>query len=481
MCHPLTVLALAGASLSLVSCSTQPRRVRPGVDAPVVLDGDVGEWSPGVVASGDAGWIYLRFRVEGAHQTLQASDETLAILLDTDADAATGRRLDSPAPASTLGTDLRVELSSPDRATGAPGVGVRVIRGDTGAEAPHASTGFSFAPTYASDWYEARLSRAGLAGMGIPSSSAIRGLLVLSDASGALLGWSDPFEAALPPAAPARPLADIDLPAKPASAIRVVSWNVLRGTPMTNPGPFARVLRVLDPDVVLVQEWTAEPADVERWFNAALPLPDGEAWEVRATMGWGVAVVSRHPIEPLGHDELRIDGSDAPVRMAGALVQTPLGVAAVASVHLKCCGSSGSEEDQVRLRESGEINRSLREALSIEPVRVRLAAGDMNLVGSRPPLDALASGLDSDGSDLTPADARVLGDASYSTWRDDASPFTPGRLDWALVGDDGASVVRAFVLDTGALADSALARAGLDRGDTEASDHKPLVVDLRPR
>jgi endonuclease/exonuclease/phosphatase family metal-dependent hydrolase len=249
---------------------------------------------------------------------------------------------------------------------------------------------------------------------------------------------------------------------------------------MEDPGPFARVLRVLDPDVVLLQEWTSRPHEIAAWLNASVPLESGE-WSVRMTEGWGVAVASRHPVQPLGHEELYLDGEEDAIRFAGALVDTPLGYLAASSVHLKCCGASGSSEDHARISEAGAINRSLSEALAVEPVGMRVIAGDFNLVGSRPPIDVMRNGLDADGSDLEIADARVLGDAAYMTWRDDANPFTPGRLDFTLVGDAGAEIVRAFVLDTRGLSDRALDAAGLDRTDSAASDHMPLVVDLRPR
>lgn len=165
----------------------------------------------------------------------------------------------------------------------------------------------------------------------------------------------------------------------------------------------------------------------------------------------------------------------------GALIDSPMGYLAASSVHLKCCGSSGSAEDQARISEAGAINRSLTEALEVEPVAMRVIAGDLNLVGSRPPIDVLRSGLDADGSDLEIADARVLGDQAYHTWREDGNAFTPGRLDYMLVGEGGARVVRSFVLDARVLSDAALGAAGLDRSDADASDHLPMVVDLQPR
>ncbi len=485
--HPSWCRALAGVFVLLVlaGCtgSDGPRGpVVPVLVQPVVLDGDVDEWPPSVVMTSDQWWIYLRWKVAGPSQTLQASTEPLSLWLDLDTNPATGLRPDSPRGATRFGVDLAIEFSP--MGDDGPGRGVRLTgHGDDGDwELAHQEIGFSFAPTYAGEWYEGRISRAGLARVGLPAPRAgglMTGMLVLRDSTGKILGQSEPFEAEAVASSRNLPRADLRLPPKPTSGIRVVSWNVLRGKPMEDAGPFARVLKVLDPDVVLVQEWNSSPREIAAWFNASVPLEEGQ-WEVRTTGGWGVAVVSRFPLEPFGHDELYLDGEEDAVRYAGALINTPVGYLAAASVHLKCCGSSGSDEDQQRISEAGAINRSMLEALTIEPVPMRIIAGDLNLVGSRPPLDVLRNGLDTDGSDLEIADARVLGDAAYITWRDDGNAFTPGRLDYAVYSGSALRQARAFVLDARVLSDRALEIAGLDKADTDASDHLPMVIDLMP-
>ncbi len=429
-------------------------------------------------------WLYVRWKVTGEAKTPQASDESLAIWFDLDTNPATGHRPDAPRGASQLGVDLMIELSPPAADGSGLGVGSRVIANtSTGSnEISHSQIEFSFAPTYANEWYEGRIARHTLAELGLPvpqGGDPITSMFVLRERTGAVVGSSQPIEVEATVASPTPPRADLRLPPRPREGLRVVSWNVWRAKPMEDPGPFARVLRVLDPDVLLLQEWTSRPSKIAAWLNASVPLDEGE-WSVRMAEGWGVAVASRYPLEPLGHDELYLDGAEDPVRFVGALVDTPLGYLAAASVHLKCCGSSGSPEDQTRISEAGMINRSLSEALAIEPVSMRIIAGDLNLVGSRPPLDVLRNGLDADGSDLEIADARDLGDSAYITWREDGNVFTPGRLDYAVYSGSAVRTARTFVLDARLLSDRALAIAGLDRSDADASDHLPLVVDLIP-
>jgi hypothetical protein len=412
----LCVLAGASAALTMAACSggardDGPRVAAPTLVQPIVLDGDIGEWAPSVVLTSDPWWIYLRWKVSGEARTLQSSDESLAIWLDLDTNPATGLRPGTPAAATQLGVDLSIEFSPPKADGSGLGYGCRVTTPNAGGatEVPHGAIEFAFAPTYAGEWYEGRISRRGLAGLGLPDSSLATAMLVLRDSTGRSLGSSDPFEAELMPASATEPRADIRIPAAPGRGGSVWCRGMCgRARPMEEPGPFARVLKVLEPDVLLLQEWTSTEREIAAWLNASLPLEEGE-WTVRTTVGWGVAVASRFPLEPLGHEELYLDGEEHAVRFAGALVSTPLGYLAASSVHLKCCGSSGSPEDQMRISEAGAINRSLAEALSMEPAPLRIIGGDLNLVGSRPPLDVLRNGLDADGSDLEIADARDLG------------------------------------------------------------------------
>jgi len=175
-------------------------------------------------------------------------------------------------------------------------------------------------------------------------------------------------------------------------------------------------------------------------------------------------------------------GSEEPdVRFVGAIITTPAGDIAAGSMHLKCCGTAGSSEDIKRISQAGTINSAMQTALGGGTPKVRVFGGDLNLVGSRTPLETLCSGLDADSSALVPAMPIVLGDTSTMTWLDDPSGFPPGRLDYVTYSDSSAEVVNAFVLDTRLLSIQSLARVGLDSADSAGSDHLPVVVDIRPR
>lgn len=448
---------------------------------PVRLDGQVNEWAPDSAAQADGRHLFVRAQVEASGHPLQASPETLSLWLDLDADAGSGEQRTDPPEASALGVDLVVEFSPARKGYG---VDCRAISSDGAAHERigHAELGLEFAPTFAAPWYEIRLSRAGdhpaLAPLRRPG--AVRGLFVLRDAAGEIVGWSDPFEAMLPAFAPPAEVEQLPPPAA-RDSVRVVSWNVLRASPENAPEPFARVLQVLAPDVIVVQEWTNEgPEQLRDWATAMLGTsadsPDLTAWHAVASEAWGVGVLSRHPLEPVGA-LLLLPGERSPVRFVAAVARTDRGPVLVGSVHLKCCGGAAGEEEAQRLAEADAINASVRAVLQAHGPMPVVIAGDFNLVGTRFPLERLGAGLGSRGADLRPAEAWMLGDATLRTWRDDGSDFTPGRLDYALT--DRAPTA-AFVFDSAPLTEAALARLGLDRSDTAASDHLPLVVDVRP-
>ncbi len=453
---------------------------------PVVLDGDISEWPKETVAFADEAYLYLRFSVEGDQRALQASDQTVTIHLDVDGFGGTGASLLDPIDAAGMGVDLEIQFS-PRQSDGklASGAAAFVVDASgTRTPIPVAGLDLLFTPTYASKWYEARISRHVATGTDttpLEIDGPWEGIITLSDGSGVIRGWSDAFLATKPVASAQPPLADVMLPAKPAGAIRVLDWNVLRNSPEKSPAGFVRIIEAVKPDVILIQEWEAkEPAQIARWFTEHVESPTG-SWHALHGKAWGVAIVAPHPITPLLPDGIDFpqNGRDHSTRIVAGVVPLAVGDIVVGSTHLKCCGTAGSVEDGTRIEEARVIARTLGKAIDRDPTWVRVIAGDLNLVGSRTPLDELGRGLDVDGSDLEIAPVRVLGERATYTWADWQTPFTPGRLDWVLYSGAGCDVLNAFSIDTRRLSDASLARIGLDRGDSASSDHLPVVVDVR--
>lgn len=524
------LLLALGAGVGLGGCAR--RGVSPGVSGngsfagPVFLDGETSDWPTDSGMLADEHYLYFRLRPPEP-VTLQSADETFSLVVDLDGDPATGwpmRAMDDDPPGTEpLGVDLDIRFSPVQERPGRDGRARTVRHGTTVlvpradgsvSEASHADIGLSFAPTFAAGEFEVRISRhlenvpglvAGTLADGELRAVRSRILLLTQEERPSITGWSDLSSVNPPKRSEEPPRSGFAVPRRGDGEARIVSYNVLLARPMREPATFARIMRALDPDVVLVQEWEKATAEeIAAWFNehASGSVAGGGSgvdprpWRAITGAGWGVAVVSRDQLmSRLGPEALTrppnaagdsFRAGDDFVRFAGALVRTAAGPLAVASVHLKCCGRAGGPEDVTRALEARAINEAFGAAVAGVDVRgvIPIIAGDMNLVGSRPPLDVLRAGLDVGGEspvDLDVVDAFVLGDTSLYTWFDPASEFSAGRLDYALVGRSQARVARSFVLDTRRLSDASLRDAGLERDDSSGSDHLPLVVDVRRR
>ncbi|USN97926.1 MAG: endonuclease/exonuclease/phosphatase family protein [Phycisphaeraceae bacterium] len=505
----------------LTACATGPT----GSAGRVAIDGDLREWGHGVVTSADGDSLYFRFS-PGEEMTLQATNETTRLVFDLDNDPSTGKQLVGPPDVGTLGVDLEV-LFSPPLSEIDPEVARRVIdrriqRGQPasaftgGMEAfvysggvltrhKHGDIGFLAGPTYAAKYFEARIDRHAptLAGTGIDLAGSARGIVLVTGGNGEVLRYSDPMVFTMPDLA-APQAVEVGLPAQPEGTIRVMSMNVLHGKPIENPEPFARLIKAIKPDVILLQEaddmtneslesWLSEYVGVlpskHAWAAGVQGLEGGVgSWDAAAAPDLGVAIATPHLVTREFAEPVVIadpeTGRDRTVRAVFAQVSTPRGDVLACSTHLKCCGSAGSREDEIRITEVGAINRRYAEIAAAlasesgENEEARLIGGDMNLVGSRAPIDLLARGLGDHGRDLQPAPTPALGTNAWYTWRDDSNEFGPGRLDWILIGD--AKVVQSFSLDTRLIDPAVLAECGIEPGDGAVSDHLPVVVDLKP-
>jgi endonuclease/exonuclease/phosphatase family metal-dependent hydrolase len=492
-CRTGRIVLVLGAAVMAAGCAGQGPVAEPGSGDPVItLDGDLSDWPSGIAAIADGDYLYIRTTLDGPARTLQAmQDRTLELWIDADSSAATGATEPAPRAAAALGVDLEVQFSP--LVDGHPDVGTAVavpVAGGQRITLGHADVGLMFLPTYAASEFEIRLSRhaaevpGGLAGGVLSGEGTATLMLVLVDGTGKPKGWSDPFSVAMPARSAERPRTDATIPVKDDGQVRVMSWNVLKSSPLSKPDAFARVIQAVAPDIISFQEWDqGDAVAIEAWLNARVP-GSGE-WSVVKGAGQGVAIASRFPMRPIGPGRIMLDsGENAhPIRFVAAMVGTAAGQVIVGSTHLKCCGFIDSSEDQRRMAEAGAINAALKSAFdgAAGAAGMRVITGDMNLVGSRPPLDVLRAGLDADGTEMDVVEAMVLGDRAMYTWSEAGNQFSPGRLDFAVVGDSATEVVRSFVLDLSLMSDTALAKMGLDRADATVSDHLPVIVDVKSR
>jgi thiol-disulfide isomerase/thioredoxin len=458
-------------------------------DRPLRLDGDLAEWQADQVSLATPEWIWFRLKLD-EEATLQGGTHSTRIRLDLDAKPDTGRKDAANREDAALGVDLEIWLNPPSdgKKKSRGGLEVRAFD-DAGIfeRVSHAAVDFAFAPSFAAREFEFRLARQTT--LQEPAGSRYRAATRLAAAidvlapDGAIVTRGPRFQLELPPAGSPR-RHDGAIPSRPDGAVRVLSWNVEWESPVANPAPFARVLAALSPDVVHLQEWKTSEEDLVAWFSAN--APSREPWRAHTFKPLGVSIVTRLPMTPLTREPIlpahEVDGkAKREIRFVAARIETPLGPLVTGSMHLKCCGSKDSYEDRVRIAEAEAIHAFLWRSLAgIDDGKVILT-GDMNLVGGYAPLATLGSRLDTDGSELAVADTAVLGDDAVYTWSEAKSPYSPGRLDYALYPDAALVAKQSFALDVARLSDGTRAAAKLEAGDAEASDHRPIVVDFAPR
>jgi len=449
-----------------------------------LLDGSFSDWAQGEHGHADGRWIWVRFAPETRPtQAIQAAPYSTRIRIDADQDARTGLAMEMPRVSDEAiqeapqGVDVLIAFS-PENANGQIGIGTGVTRFEPDGRANdigHAAMGVSCLPTYASEQYELRIDRLAASSDIIPESGPIEIVVDQVDAEGETL-WSDRFVLQLPERDAQKRVIDASMPQRPADGVRVMSANVLFSSPLTEPMAFKRVLDAIAPDVILYQEWFRTEQDkVASWIEQyagtdwALHFPNERA---------GVAIATRHPILAQYDEQIQLEGNNLSTRVCAALIQTDAGQLLAISVHLKCCGSAGSDEDLTRIDQAKAINAFVERVHEQHPDAMVVIGGDYNLVGSRTPLEVMARGLGVQGDDLAPALTPVLGDSSVVTWVDEKSRFGPGRLDWLLYDGSRSDLVNALMLDTRVLTEGSLQAMGLEREDTMASDHLPLIVDL---
>lgn len=425
----------------------------------------------------------------GRTVNIQKLEGTVHIVLDVDGNQSTG--LDT---FGLNGADLDIILSPAmpsDRAERPGGVALVSTLPNAPPLNPY-DIGFTFGPTYANRQFEFRIER-GAKLEGIPSVLAggrMQGRIVCTDPKGNIIDQTAVFGSDLAPLRIAEQTATAQLPPKlpgaGAGVIRIMSWNTANGSLFDNPEPFARVLAAIDPDVIFLQELTDRnsASQLESFLDRRL-LPDGSnQWQVVFGAGGGnlrCAIASKLPLEPAEPFQLLPypDWPDRSLRVAGGVIETADKRILCVSVHLRCCGGIGSQQDFIRILEVETIREELRKLIESGSIDGVIVAGDFNLVGSRRPLDLLTTRLDVPGLSLIEAEPYQLDGRSNATWSDRKQSFVPGRLDYLLFSNRTMALQSTFVLDARDLIPQALHRFGLRVDDTaSASDHFPVVADV---
>lgn len=482
-----------------LSCGGTDRPAYESHPAPIAVDGEETDWRSVPVRHADAGdgedvalerlWMahsdqYLFLRIELSRSIRLQADNRLTLHLDTDDDPRTGT------PALGMGAEVSWTFGRRSGTVGDTTVG-------------HAALGLHVLPTVRSDVFEVALDRDSHPnGTALFSGKRLRVALAtkgdrLPDAAGGV-GY------ALTAPADSVPTPLLKRPA--ASDVRVLSYNAKNDfaqerAALLDPSRQPRYRRILDavgPDVVALQEIYAQTAaEVERAAEDSLGLPGTWSWAKR---GPDLVLGSRFPIEEAhAIAGFRQYESGAFLLDTRAVWDRPL---LVVVMHPPCCNNPATETAPSRNAQRQQVVDGVAAFLrrvkrgtgpfAVPSGTPMVVVGDMNFVGDPQQPRTLRTGEivdtaafgpaaapDWDGSSLLDVNPRQTGAPLHTTWIDPASPFLPGRLDYAFVSDSVMDVVHAFVLRTSTLTAAQRSAYGVQANDTAAaSDHLPLVVDL---
>ena len=442
----------------------------------IIIDGEFNDWATtpeagDLVAISNGRRLWIRLRLDAEPVSLQNLDAPWTLELDFD-DPETD--------------DMRIDFSPSQSGRG---VDFRSIRNGNPIDGSPYDVGFLFAPTIASADFEMMLEAPCRTGGTITLRTGTENTSLQTRFTPRPSDRAVRTPRSIPPPAP--------------DVIRVVSWNVLYGRLLHDQERSARILTALQPDILLLQELEdgQTPRHVAEFLNTTLgrePSP----WNVTASpIGSGL----RSMAASRGGMQM---GDDEPIRLArtpdrflrAAIIGTPVpghGMLLASSVHLKCCGGPGDDSDMERIAEAmalvnaieGIVNRSDQQdrafARSTDGARTVdrgitgvIIGGDLNLVGSRVPLEVLESARTRRG-DMKAADLLHLDGSSNATWSDASSSFTPGRLDYVLYSTGTLEFDHGFILDSRRMETVDATATGLKPHDTMLSDHAPLVLDVR--
>jgi endonuclease/exonuclease/phosphatase family metal-dependent hydrolase len=435
--------------------------------------------------------LYARVEASALHvglrfSTVEDGDEEpgLLLLIDADRDVDTGRRI------GRLGAELVWDVG--DR-TGQIHV--------EGYEPPldddttlRDFLGVLVAPTVTASTLELTLPR-GLDRHDLFTGRAIH-LAVVDERSGDRAPDDGSFTLVWPEED--EPVATIPLERAPQADLRLASYNVehdglFETDDDDRQAALRRLLSTIDPDVWVFNEvWDHDGEQVRARLGRLLDRDLSDWSAVRRDDG--NVLLSRYPVRGSWTVIDDVDTEEDGHRITAALLDAPDREVLVIANHWRCC-----DADSMRQIEADGVIRFLRDArtaggrIDLDEGTPIVLAGDFNLVRERQQLDTVMTGdvidearfgpdfaPDWDDTPLRDVPIRHVEQRFLHTWDVQGSRFGPGRLDWVFVSDSVVDTPRHYVLDTGRMSSATLQRYGLEARDARiASDHFPLVVDLR--
>jgi hypothetical protein len=523
-------VCLLGVTIGCAAPRGAPETTPPSPVVPVpriVIDGHLDDWagvplwtrfdsSPAGVtpapltvhAADDPHFWYLAISMRDT-TVASAMPGTLHLLVDADADHATGSRVyEMP------GVDFALDLSRLDKVQAerfGAGHALRTVRGDAlGAFQSAYDLEVVVLPSWGADRFELRLARSG----GLPDwprlASPLRARLVYVAHDSVRVATPVQEYMFTTPSAATRPSRASTIPSKPGGAVRIAHWNVSEGS-FREPQGHARLLAAVKPDVIMLDEMHG---DVDSTSLAAFfRFPELAAlgsWQFvygrsggrqrgvvaardRSIRSADAMSYMRYPdgaLDSLARADTRIPQRvieierTAQIAATGAWVDVDGIETLFVPVDLTSSGYLGSPNDAFRLLQARTIRGYVLDEIGTPGRRAPVfIAGDFNAVASYASVRALQDELDVDGSALALNRALRLDGRTATTWRNaTVGQFTPGRLDLALFSGRVFTQVGGFVFTTEDLSDPLLELLQLSRElSQQTSDHLIVVTDLRRR
>jgi len=302
----------------------------------------------------------------------------------------------------------------------------------------------------------------------------------------------------------AQPLLAQSLARADGSDLRVVAWNVSRENFFIHADDFVEALRVIDADVLILDEMSAHRSDAEVLaILARIDENAGKPWQLSyGTSGDNqrAVIAVRGKATSVGNFKLIPYPQDFADTLKGETMHAwqrehlprslAAGVAAnaavielndkrllVIGVDLQCCGDSDdSWEERRRLVESAEIRTRMLQTLEYEKVDAIIAGGDFNALRGLGPLQVL-QGKPSEPHHLLIASSAHR-DGTTWTWDGRGTKFRSSHLDYVL-HDANFRAVQTLTFDPETMPAQEREALGLDiESFRQLSAHRPVVVDL---
>ncbi len=276
--------------------------------------------------------------------------------------------------------------------------------------------------------------------------------------------------------------------------IRLMTYNTLYDGLISGDNErvsaFQRIITAVNPDIITFNEcWNTTQYQAQNLLNSWLPL-QGNNWTCVKNDAGNITcskfpVTDYYTIDPTYINRVTANIIDLPDLYPKDFL--------VINSHFKCCS-----DDDTRQKQADAIIEFIKDvknsggSITLPYGTPFVISGDLNLVGLSQQLTTLLTGdivdnynfgddikPDWDNTDLTDIIAFHTDKRIAVTIRDENSSYWPGRIDYAIASDIGATVSKTFIIDTEEMSADRLNQFGLQTNDTKiASDHLPKITDF---